>query len=321
MMVKRWEAPELRKVQDDACGRWHTILPALGIGDEFLRNRRGPCPMCGGKDRFTFDNKEGLGTWYCQNCGGGDGIKLVSLVLHYGFTEAAREIAKHISGPAPPKPKEPSQAQKLRSMRETWQGSKPINLADAAGRYLIKRCAVESAPPALRYHPRLGYYEKGQDPTFHPAMLAQVSDQAGRAVNIHRTYLTSTGEKADVPNVKRTMAGELPPGACIRLSGPSAKLGIAEGIETALSCSSMFGIPCWAAISAPGLERWIPPVGVTGLMIFGDADTNFAGQKAAYSLAARLAKEKWPGEIIVRLPTYAPQDFNDLHRIQLDSLR
>ena len=41
------------------------------------RNLIGTCPMCGGKDRFRFDDKGGRGTWICSQCGAGDEIELV----------------------------------------------------------------------------------------------------------------------------------------------------------------------------------------------------------------------------------------------------
>ncbi len=40
-----------------ALGHWPRILPALGI--QVLKNRHQPCPVCGGSDRFRFDDREG----------------------------------------------------------------------------------------------------------------------------------------------------------------------------------------------------------------------------------------------------------------------
>ncbi len=62
-----------------ALGHWPRILPALGI--QVLKNRHQPCPVCGGSDRFRFDDREGRGTWYCNQCGAGDGLKLVEKVF------------------------------------------------------------------------------------------------------------------------------------------------------------------------------------------------------------------------------------------------
>ncbi|EKR8964141.1 DNA primase, partial [Salmonella enterica] len=43
-----------------ACGHWPNILPALGV--KVIKNRHQACPVCGGSDRFRFDDKEGRGT-------------------------------------------------------------------------------------------------------------------------------------------------------------------------------------------------------------------------------------------------------------------
>ena len=37
---------------DRARGRWREILPRLGLEPQFLVKKHGPCPLCGGKDRF-----------------------------------------------------------------------------------------------------------------------------------------------------------------------------------------------------------------------------------------------------------------------------
>ena len=77
-------------LKDRALGKWQGILPALGVPSKALSNRHGPCPMCGGKDRFRFDDKGGRGTWICSKCGAGDGIELVKRIQNVEFKEAAR---------------------------------------------------------------------------------------------------------------------------------------------------------------------------------------------------------------------------------------
>ena len=79
------------------------ILTALGVSSKALRNKHGPCPMCGGKDRFRFDNKGGRGTWICSQCGAGDGVELVKRLLNADFKEAVKAIDQHLgSAPAAP---------------------------------------------------------------------------------------------------------------------------------------------------------------------------------------------------------------------------
>lgn len=73
-----------------ARGHWAQILPALGVN--ILKNRHQPCPVCGGKDRFRFDDREGRGTWFCNQCGAGDGLALVTKALNVDISEAADRI-------------------------------------------------------------------------------------------------------------------------------------------------------------------------------------------------------------------------------------
>src|ERR1700758_1335926 len=42
---------------------WPAVLAQLGIPETALRNKHGPCPACGGKDRYRFDNKRGRGDY------------------------------------------------------------------------------------------------------------------------------------------------------------------------------------------------------------------------------------------------------------------
>ena len=54
-----------------ANGRWPDVLGRLGVQTSLLENKHGPCPGCGGRDRFRWDDKEGDGTWLCSQGGAG----------------------------------------------------------------------------------------------------------------------------------------------------------------------------------------------------------------------------------------------------------
>ena len=89
-----------------------------------------------------------------------------------------------------------------------------------------------------------------------PALLAMVLTHNGKPAGLHRTFLTAAGGKADVP-ATRKLLGTLPAGAAVRLADHESLLGIAEGIETALSASMLFNVPCWSADMFPeGLYRF-----------------------------------------------------------------
>src|SRR5262249_17735157 len=81
--------------------RWREILPLLGIDTRFLVNKHGPCPPCGGRDRFRFDDKNGEGTYYCNQCGPGAGVILVRRKNDWDYKTACDEIDKILGDSKP----------------------------------------------------------------------------------------------------------------------------------------------------------------------------------------------------------------------------
>ena len=79
-----------------ARNRWREILPQLGVETRFLTNRHGPCPLCGGRDRYRFDDKDGDVSYYCGQCGAGVGIILLRKLHGWDFKTACDEIDKII---------------------------------------------------------------------------------------------------------------------------------------------------------------------------------------------------------------------------------
>ena len=100
-----------------AQGQWPSILPALGVGAEFLSNRHGPCPGCGGRDRFRFDDKDGKGGFVCGGGGDslvGDGFDLLQHVIGWSRQEAFSAVRDYLgmasSLPPRQRPHRPTQA-------------------------------------------------------------------------------------------------------------------------------------------------------------------------------------------------------------------
>lgn len=74
-------------------GVWRQTLEGYGCHLPSGRHH-GPCPVCGGKDRFRFDDKDGRGTWFCSQCDpqSGGGLLLLSRFLGKPTIEVAREL-------------------------------------------------------------------------------------------------------------------------------------------------------------------------------------------------------------------------------------
>lgn len=271
-----------------ANGRWPGILANFGLDEHALSGRHGPCPVCDGRDRFRFDDKDGRGTFYCSQCGAGDGFDLLRLVKGWSFREAAEQVRQVVGsiGASVSRPVV-STDDKLAQCKRIWSESKSVIAGDPVSLYLARRIGLEIIPACLRYHPALPYRQDDGSTSKHPAMISKVTALDGAGTALHRTYLASDGQKASVPTCKKVL-GSLPAGAAVRLSSACSTIGIAEGVETALSASMAFGLPVWSAISAGGLEKWTPPDGTNRVVIFGDNDLSGTGQSAAWSLAKRL---------------------------------
>lgn len=304
---------KMHGVRQVAQGRWRPILITLGIEEVALTGKHGPCPLCGGKDRFRFDDQEGRGTYFCAGCGAGDGMHLALRFTGLAFRELAEKI-EGLAGTVLPTTSQPSrsEADKCAALRLVWKGSSPIQRGDVAERYLRDRgLSLPQLPASVRVHPGLSYRDEDNHLVgTYPVMLATVTDPAGKAATLHRTYLEN-GRKAPVSHPKKLMQGLSVVGAAIRLFPLSEALGIAEGIETALAAAELFRRPVWSCISAQGIESFIPPAGVRAITIFADHDLNYTGQAAAYRTAHRLALKGYA--VTVNIPD-APGDWLDVLR-------
>jgi P4 family phage/plasmid primase-like protien len=85
-------------VKGRAAGRWPEILSALAhVNSSYLTGRHGPCPKCGGTDRWRFTNLNDGGGGICNQCGKfGDGFALLQSLCGWDAKETLRRVAEHL---------------------------------------------------------------------------------------------------------------------------------------------------------------------------------------------------------------------------------
>jgi putative DNA primase/helicase len=183
-------------------------------------------------------------------------------------------------------------------------------LGDATDQNFRSRGIILDTYPLVLRTARAVRYQDDDGSGSYPAMLAMVTDPAGKPVTIHRTYLTEDGDKAPVEKPRKVYSSP-GKGSAVRLTPVCAVMGVAEGIETGFAASILFKVPVWAAICANGLQNFEPPPETERLLIFGDNDENHVGQTAAHALAGRLSSHL---EVEVHIPEKPGTDWNDVLR-------
>jgi putative DNA primase/helicase len=174
-----------------------------------------------------------------------------------------------------------------------------------AATYLSSR-AISVRSPDLRFHPRMPLGPK-DNVRFLPAMVAAIRNDEG-ILALHRTFLDADQPRlARFEQPKRAL-GSLGTGA-VRLASPrGGRLGLAEGIETALSAMQLFGVPCWAALGNERFGLVTIPESVREIHLFVDND-------AGGQLAEERAREAYAAagrRFVTRLPERAGFDWNDV---------
>jgi putative DNA primase/helicase len=286
-------------------GKWPSILLGLGIlrGDA-LKGRDGPCPVCGGKDRFRFADK-GFGAWFCHQCGGpngdgGGGIKLVMKVRRVDFKGAAKLIESIIGQCWTSPGAGASSADKPKDPLKPWRDAYPDIRNTPVDAYLKNRwlALTDIEARSFKFHPALWHWIAKQK---FPAMIAAVAranaSGAFETITCHETFLAFDGsDKADVDKPKLFPSGIDPAGAGVWFNAeairPDSEFVVAEGIESALSAMRLVGVEAGcAALSAWGIRKLILPDCARRVVVFADDDSLQQG-----IAAANEARRRWQAE-------------------------
>ncbi|CAM6490430.1 Uncharacterized domain associated with phage/plasmid primase [Enterobacter intestinihominis] len=264
-----------------ACGHWPRILPALGV--KVMKNRHQACPVCGGSDRFRFDDKEGRGTWLCNQCGAGDGLKLVEKVFGVTASEAAVRVDA-VTGNLPPVAPEVIAAAEAETEADR-------QAAAALAVRLIEKTRPASGNAYLtrkgfpdRECPVLSATHKTGGVTFRAGdVVVPLYDDTGALINLQ---LISSG------GLKRTLKGGQVKGACHVIEGKKQagkRLWIAEGYATALTVHYLTAETVIVALSSvnllslASLARQKHPA--CQIVLAADRDLNGNGQNKAAAAA------------------------------------
>lgn len=260
--------------------------------------------MCGGKDRFRFDDKDGSGSFICNQCGAGYGIDLAQRVTKGNFRTVCREIDA-IIGDCPPMVRDTKQDSERRKRWMLEQAIGRANDPTVVASYLAGR-GLSASAHYLRGDPNCPYFdEDGREVGKFSAVIAEIMSLDGQLQSIQRVYDADVPVRKKVAPPVKTIAG-----AAVWLQPAAEEMGICEGWETGLACHQLFHLPIWAALSENGLQAIELPLLVRKIHIFGDNDLNFVGQAAAFIRAKRAVKDNLAVE--VHIPTKPGFDWLDV---------
>lgn len=171
--------------------------------------------------------------------------------------------------------------------------------------YLRSR-SINIESPALRFHPRTPFGRKPHT-VFAPALIAGVCDDKA-LIAVQRIFLHHDGSRSLTIDPPKRGLG-MPGSGAVRLAVPGRTLGLAEGVETSLSATRLFGIACWATLGTDRIHQIAIPESVETLVLFldNDASGRRAEQRARDAYGERLT-------IVPRYPPRVGEDWNDVLR-------
>jgi phage/plasmid primase-like uncharacterized protein len=331
--------PQARHITDDTV----KIAKSVPIEDELARRgirlRRqgreliGPCPRCGGRDRFGVNVVKQI--WNCRGCQKGgdvldfvqhldgceflDAVETLSGQRPRGAVTAAREQPRewdHVNR----EEKARDDARKTADGIQWWNEGATIWNTPAQA-YLASRACAGMFPidrdAVFRWHPACPF-GAGHMPCLLALYRNVITDEPQ---GVHRTPLALDGKRANGPNGEKIGRKTYGPttNAAIKLwpaSTLSNRLIVGEGIETTLSAALHIPhrgralTPAWACMNAGNIADLPVLNGVETIIILVDNDPSGTGQKKAAECAERWKLE---GREIFRLTPKVPGfDFNDI---------
>jgi putative DNA primase/helicase len=286
------------------------VLHGHRSGDGWLCRCPLPTHGRGGGDKHpSLLVKDGDTAILCTCFAGCDRRDVLAELRHRGMIETPSDRRD-----TPRRPREPlrlvePEPEPDATALALWQAAEPIGDEDVAGRYLRGRALCGPWPPTLRFA-RSVAYPRAAFP--FPAMVAAIARPDRHIIACQVTFLRGSDASKAPVSAPRLTVGRLGTGA-VRLAAAGEVLGLAEGIETALSATQLSGVPCWASLGGHRLAKVTLPDGVREVHIFADADE--AGRLAAEQAAERFIRQR--RRVVIRRPPDDCKDFNDAVRAEM----
>jgi len=289
-------------IKDQYAGKWKSIHSYIGIDNSLLSGKHTDCPLCcsEGSNRFRYENKNGRGNYFCNQCGHGSAIDLIMGFLNLGYIDTIKYV-RTLKGDFKMesfKTNDDVEINKAK-LEKVKSGLKKITPDSPAALYFAKRGITVLPDKNCYIHPSLDYWDFNEETKKvvslgkFPVIVSILRDINNNTCTYELLYITTDGLKADVPSNKKMMKPVIQMAGCsVHLWDAKDILCIAEGLETALSTHLITGHPVWATGSSNNLEKVIIPDGVKQVIIVTDEDNSWTGQKSAYILANRLQIKK-----------------------------
>lgn len=286
-----------------AHGQWREILTANGIKLPEPK-KHGPCPICGGKDRFRLEErkaeKAARGVWVCSHCDckGGDGLSLYQQATGQSMSEAISSLGRYfgLSGPV-------SAADHARNEKQRQEAAKAVEEQQqreasrrAAAAALAQQMELEAAgcmAEQVPYLARKGFSGFAVDVLAHDYDRHKAGSLLVVLFNIDG--VTTSAEIIDSEGRKMALAGGQKKGsaAYIEPLGDSlpenaAHCGVVEGYATGLSVRALTGWPVFCGMSKAGLAdaariaRYNCPA--AQILICGDVGAEVEAEQAAQAV-------------------------------------
>lgn len=301
------------KTSEAVKGKWALVLKSYDLPLITGKHHfKGKCPICAQRGKFRIDDKNGSGSYICV-CGAGDGWKLLNLTQKKDFSVLAKEvdvIIGNVQDYSTNTRKVINQSESLRN-RVLNKFSRLHELkGTAAERYLNNREIKTLPTGSIKFCEQ----ENTADGVLS-AIYSLATDANNNPCYLHRTFLDGD-KKAGIEACKKMNSLqddtylEHAQSIAVRLFPSASTLGIAEGIETALSSTQIYKCNTWSTLNASLMKKFRAPTGVEHLIIFTDTDKNGTGHAAAFECGNRnLLSNNDVKRVTIRWPEFG--DFND----------